>query len=226
MLMKLLLATVPALALIASVQPGATQNLNQKFGPGWDCGSISATPQYEGEYRDCKKCEAAGQDFYKASNSSGYCVPRGGAGSADTSDATRIEEPAESNLPAVIPITPKSGISTQNSFGHPYDTESTRSSEEALAKARAATELERKADQYFAEAEQAFREHRWVDAMAGYANASLYEQQRQRRVHEWEMGDVADCHETFDQVKSKKIPWERLYDCKKFDFVREYLEGE
>jgi hypothetical protein len=231
-----LLTMVPASVLFASIQPGAAQNLNQKYGPGWDCGSITAVPQYEGEYRACKKCEDAGQDFYRTSDSSGYCVAKGGGASADSSEAARTEEPVEPNLPAVIPISPKSDISSKDYFVHPY-TESTKSSEEALAKARADAEAEKKAVEFLAQAERSFRAKDWIDAADMYGNAEVYTltvnertaNQKKRISYAKTMAEISNCHFNLDgAINRPENPgyMKGLQKCKKFDFVRKFLERQ
>jgi hypothetical protein len=214
------------------VLPGEAQNLNQKYGPGWDCGSITATPQYEGEYRACKKCEAIDQDFYRTSDSSGYCVPKGDGGSVGRSADTRTEEPAESNLPAVIPITPKSGISTKDYFGHPFDTESTLSSEEALEKAQSEANGETIADVFIAQADKNFRAQDWAGAAMGYYEAADRTKQKEKREYAERMAEISHCHDTVDWLSGLadlhkpdlKEVMEDFQKCTKYDFAKPLMK--
>jgi hypothetical protein len=63
-------------ALLPWGAPVQAENLNQKYGPSWNCSYITAgDPLYEA----CRPREARNMDFYRDSPSTGHCVPRGGA---------------------------------------------------------------------------------------------------------------------------------------------------
>jgi hypothetical protein len=76
-----LASALPWLALAAAecfAPAGASaENLNQKFGPSWNCTKLGAV-QYS-LYRACKICEDNCQDFFSDSESAGHCLPRSGA---------------------------------------------------------------------------------------------------------------------------------------------------
>lgn len=80
----------------------AAQNLNKKYGPGWGCGSISATPELRALRRACEPCEAAGQDFYRTGPGSGYCVARASSGSSGARSPSS-SSPGSAEVGACVP---------------------------------------------------------------------------------------------------------------------------
>jgi hypothetical protein len=70
----LLVCALAVLLLTARFSSTHAENLNQKYGPSWHCSSITAgLPIYDA----CRRCEVRNMDFFRDSDSSGHCVPRG-----------------------------------------------------------------------------------------------------------------------------------------------------
>src|SRR4051794_3988978 len=69
-----LLASVLVFASIVPVTARA-ENLNEKFGPSWDCSYITFGQPL---YNACKPCEDKGMDFWRDSETTGHCVPKPG----------------------------------------------------------------------------------------------------------------------------------------------------
>jgi|GEM_PF-3824262 len=70
-------AMVAALLVFTiTANPARAENLNQKYGPSWDCSYITfGLPIYD----TCKPCQDKGMDFWKDSDTTGHCVLKEGA---------------------------------------------------------------------------------------------------------------------------------------------------
>jgi len=78
-----LLWVVGALVLMTLTTTSArAENLNEKFGPSWDCSYITAGMSI---YDYCKPCQDKGMDFWRDTETTGHCVPKAGAAEEEPS---------------------------------------------------------------------------------------------------------------------------------------------
>src|SRR3989344_6845014 len=92
-----LLWVVGALVLMTLTTTSArAENLNEKFGPSWDCSYITAGMSI---YDYCKPCQDKGMDFWRDTETTGHCVPKAGAAE---------EEPSAPAPPPPKVVTPPS----------------------------------------------------------------------------------------------------------------------
>ncbi len=76
--------TIVIIGALLSPAPAFGQNLNQKYGDGWNCKRISA--ELNALYEACLRCERSNKDFYRTSNTTGDCVPKYSLRQLETED--------------------------------------------------------------------------------------------------------------------------------------------
>ena len=94
----ILLCAVVGMAFTGSVR---AENLNQKYGPSWDCSYITVgMPIYDA----CKPCQDQKLDFFRDTDTTGHCVPRDGADAQQEITPTpQIQPPPQQTLQPAPP---------------------------------------------------------------------------------------------------------------------------
>lgn len=101
-----LMCVAGMLLFIGGVSTSArAENLNEKYGPSWNCKYISLTPASSYTlWKACEPCMNKDEDFFQTGESTGYCIPK--AGSAE-------EQPQEAAPPTPPPApTPKPKVAS------------------------------------------------------------------------------------------------------------------
>jgi hypothetical protein len=118
-----------AVALIFCVlfpvsSPVHAQDLNQQYGPSWNCLSIDARLTFL--YQACLPCQQAGQDFYRDTDTSGHCVPKAGT-QAPVTQAPASQAPVSQAPASQTPIDPSQGSSVSPAQAPPSNQIQSRS---------------------------------------------------------------------------------------------------
>ena len=104
LLLRPWLATAGAAIVCAlAAAPAAAEDLNEAYGPSWNCSYITAgMPIYD----SCRVCERQGLHFFRDTEETGHCVRVGNAGADPGAQGPR-------------PSTPRSGPTTRSTYDPP-----------------------------------------------------------------------------------------------------------